>query len=119
MEELKARCVHIVEIDPTDDPWINNSLAIAPGRLLMPEGATTARSTPLPSTAGQGLNFLARPQPTTLRRGPSYDRQNWLSFPSLRLKILPAAPDISGHHDEDSIPPLASSAAHDREARYL
>jgi hypothetical protein len=75
------------------------------------------------------LNFLARPQPTTLRRGPSYDRQNWLSFPSLRLKILPTAPDIRsklttsipsrGLNDEDSIPPLASSAAHDREARYL
>ena len=38
MEELKARGVHLVEIDPTDDPWINNSLATAPGRLLMPEG---------------------------------------------------------------------------------
>jgi len=40
MEELKARGVRLVEIEPADDPWINNSLAIAPGRLLMPEGAT-------------------------------------------------------------------------------
>jgi len=39
MEELKARGIHLVEIDPADNPWINNSLAIAPGRLLMPEGA--------------------------------------------------------------------------------
>ncbi len=39
MEELKARGIHLVEIDPTDDPWINNSLATAPGRLLMPEGS--------------------------------------------------------------------------------
>jgi N-dimethylarginine dimethylaminohydrolase len=40
MEELKARGVRLVEIEPADDPWINNSLATAPGRLLMPEGAT-------------------------------------------------------------------------------
>ncbi|PZO76676.1 MAG: amidinotransferase [Mesorhizobium amorphae] len=40
MEELKARGVRLIEIDPADDPWIVNSLAVAPGRLLMPEGAT-------------------------------------------------------------------------------
>jgi len=40
MEELKARGVKLVELDPADDPWINNSLAIAPGKLLIPEGAT-------------------------------------------------------------------------------
>jgi hypothetical protein len=32
MEELKARGIHLVEIDPTDDSWINNSPATAPGR---------------------------------------------------------------------------------------
>ena len=40
MEELKARGIHLVEVDPADNPWINNSLATTPGRLLMPEGAT-------------------------------------------------------------------------------
>ena len=39
MEDLKSRGVTLIEIDPADDPWINNSLAIAPGKLLMPEGA--------------------------------------------------------------------------------
>jgi N-dimethylarginine dimethylaminohydrolase len=40
MEELKFRGIRLIEIDPQDDPWINNSLAVAPGKLLMPEGAT-------------------------------------------------------------------------------
>jgi N-dimethylarginine dimethylaminohydrolase len=40
MEDLKARGVRLIEINPADDPWINNSLALAPGKLLMPEGAT-------------------------------------------------------------------------------
>jgi N-dimethylarginine dimethylaminohydrolase len=40
LEDLKARGIRLIEIDPADDPWINNSLAIAPGRLLMPEGAS-------------------------------------------------------------------------------
>ncbi len=40
MEDLKARGIRLVEIDPLDDPWINNSLALAPGQLLMPEGAS-------------------------------------------------------------------------------
>ncbi|MEO8241706.1 MAG: arginine deiminase family protein [bacterium] len=39
MEDLKARGIRLIEIDPSDDPWINNSLAVAPGKLLMPEGA--------------------------------------------------------------------------------
>ena len=40
MEDLKKRGVRLIEINPMDDPWINNSLALAPGKLLMPEGAT-------------------------------------------------------------------------------
>ncbi|MEG6507672.1 arginine deiminase family protein [Methyloligella sp. 2.7D] len=40
LEELKARGIHLIEIDPADDPWIVNGLAVAPGRLLMPEGAS-------------------------------------------------------------------------------
>jgi N-dimethylarginine dimethylaminohydrolase len=40
MEDLKNRGIRLIEISPQDDPWINNSLAIAPGKLLMPEGAS-------------------------------------------------------------------------------
>jgi N-dimethylarginine dimethylaminohydrolase len=40
MEDLKSRGVRLIEISPADDSWVNNSLAIAPGKLLMPEGAT-------------------------------------------------------------------------------
>lgn len=40
LEELTARGIRYIDIDPADDPWIVNSLAIAPGHVLMPEGAT-------------------------------------------------------------------------------
>jgi len=40
LEELKARGLRLIELNPADDSWINNSLAIAPGKLLMPEGAS-------------------------------------------------------------------------------
>ena len=40
LEELKTRGIHTIEIEPSDDDWIVNSLAIAPGKLLMPEGAS-------------------------------------------------------------------------------
>ena len=40
MEDLKTRGVQLIELDPADDDWINNSLALAPGKILMPEGAS-------------------------------------------------------------------------------
>jgi len=40
LETLKERGIRTVEIGPADDPWIVNSLAVAPGRLIMPEGAS-------------------------------------------------------------------------------
>lgn len=40
LEELKARGIHAIEVHHTDDPWIINSLAVAPGRLLIAEGAS-------------------------------------------------------------------------------
>ena len=58
MEELKARDIHLVEIDPTDDSWINNSLATAPGRLLMPEGATNRT---LDALARHGVTWTTIP----------------------------------------------------------
>jgi N-dimethylarginine dimethylaminohydrolase len=40
LEQLKALGIRTIEISPADNSWIGNSLAIAPGELLMPEGAT-------------------------------------------------------------------------------
>ena len=40
LAELSRRGIRTVEIGPGDDPWIVNSLAVAPRRLLMPEGAS-------------------------------------------------------------------------------
>lgn len=39
MQDLKSRGVTLIEIEPADNPMIINSLALAPGKLLMPEGA--------------------------------------------------------------------------------
>ena len=49
LETLKALKVRTIEISPADDKWIINSLAVAPGELIMPEGATN-----------QTLNALAK-----------------------------------------------------------
>ena len=40
LERLRAMGVRTIEIIPSDDKWIVNSLAIAPGELLMPPGAS-------------------------------------------------------------------------------
>ena len=40
LERLKELKIRTVEISPADDKWIINSLAVAPGELIMPEGAT-------------------------------------------------------------------------------
>ncbi|MGI9480855.1 MAG: dimethylarginine dimethylaminohydrolase family protein [Hyphomicrobiales bacterium] len=40
--QLKELGVQVIEISPQDDGWIVNSLAIAPGKLIMPEGASDA-----------------------------------------------------------------------------
>ena len=40
LEKLKELKVRTIEITPADNKWIVNSLAIAPGELIMPEGAT-------------------------------------------------------------------------------
>lgn len=58
MEELKARGIHLVEMNPGDDPWVNNSLAIAPGKLLMPEGATNRT---LDNLARHGVSWTTIP----------------------------------------------------------
>jgi N-dimethylarginine dimethylaminohydrolase len=40
LEKLKEVNVRTIEITPADNKWIINSLAVAPGELIMPEGAT-------------------------------------------------------------------------------
>ncbi len=42
IEELKSRGIHAIELHHSDNPWIVNSLAVAPGRLIVPEGASAA-----------------------------------------------------------------------------
>ncbi|MCO6051199.1 arginine deiminase family protein [Mesorhizobium sp. RP14(2022)] len=66
MEDLKARGVQLVEIDPADDPWINNSLAIAPGRLLMPEGASNRT---LDRLASHGVTWTTLPYAAMQKNG--------------------------------------------------
>ena len=56
----------LVEIDPTDDSWINNSLAIAPGRLLMPEGATNRT---LDALAQHGVTWSTIPYAAMHKNG--------------------------------------------------
>jgi hypothetical protein len=57
MEELKARSIHLVEIDPADNPWINNSLAIAPRTAPDAGGRHHRTLDALPSTARLGPPF--------------------------------------------------------------
>ncbi len=40
LERLRALGIRTIEITPADDKWIVNALAIAPGELLMPPGAS-------------------------------------------------------------------------------
>ena len=40
IEELKARRIETIEVEPADYEWIVNSLAVAPRRLLIPEGGS-------------------------------------------------------------------------------
>jgi len=40
LEKLRELRVRTIEITPADNKWIINSLAVAPGELIMPEGAT-------------------------------------------------------------------------------
>jgi len=78
--EALARGIRLVEIDPADDPWISNSLAIAPGQLLMPAGATNRTLDALPRhgvtwttiptrrCTRTAAAFIARPRPCAATR---------------------------------------------------
>ncbi|MDE2445970.1 MAG: amidinotransferase [Alphaproteobacteria bacterium] len=66
MENLKARGVRLIELDPQDDPWINNSLAIAPGKLLIPEGASNRT---LDNLAKHGVSWTVIPYAAMHKNG--------------------------------------------------
>lgn len=66
MEDLKARGIQLIEIDPQDDPWINNSLALAPGKLLMPEGASNRT---LDRLARHGVSWTTIPYAAMHKNG--------------------------------------------------
>ena len=66
MEDLKARGVRLIEINPADDPWINNSLALAPGKLLMPQGATNRT---LDNLAKHGVSWTTIPYAAVHKNG--------------------------------------------------
>jgi N-dimethylarginine dimethylaminohydrolase len=58
LEKLKELKVQTVEISPADDKWIINSLAVAPGELLMPPGATNQT---LDALAKHGVSWTVIP----------------------------------------------------------
>jgi N-dimethylarginine dimethylaminohydrolase len=58
LEKLKERKVRTIEISPADDKWIVNSLAVAPGELIMPEGATNRT---LDKLAAAGVTWTTLP----------------------------------------------------------
>ncbi len=58
LEKLKELKVRTIEITPADNKWIVNSLAVAPGELIMPEGATNRT---LDEMAKHGLRWTILP----------------------------------------------------------
>lgn len=58
LEKLKELRVHTIEVTPSDNRWIINSLAVAPGRLLMPEGASNRT---LDELASHGVEMVTVP----------------------------------------------------------
>jgi N-dimethylarginine dimethylaminohydrolase len=66
LEELGRRGIRYIETDPQDDPWIVNSLAVAPGRVLMPEGATNRT---LDRLAAAGVSWVTVPYAAMHKNG--------------------------------------------------
>ena len=58
LDRLKELKIRTVEISPADDKWIINSLAVAPGKLIMPEGATNRT---LDALARHGVTWTVLP----------------------------------------------------------
>jgi N-dimethylarginine dimethylaminohydrolase len=66
LEDLTRRGIRFIETDPGDDPWIVNSIAIAPGKLLIPEGATNRT---LDRLAAHGVTWTTVPYAAVHKNG--------------------------------------------------
>jgi N-dimethylarginine dimethylaminohydrolase len=66
LQELAARGIRYIEIDPSDDPWIVNSLAIAPGKVIMAEGASNRT---LDRLAAAGVSWITQPYDAMHKNG--------------------------------------------------
>ena len=66
LQDLTARGIRFIETDPGDDPWIVNSLATAPGKILMPEGATNRT---LDRLAAAGVSWITIPYDAVQKNG--------------------------------------------------
>lgn len=66
LEELGRRGIRYIETDPGDDPWIVNSLAISPGKVMMPEGATNRT---LDRLAAAGVSWITLPYAAVHKNG--------------------------------------------------
>ncbi|HSY88191.1 MAG TPA: arginine deiminase family protein [Verrucomicrobiae bacterium] len=58
LERLKALGLRTIEIEPADNKWIVNSLAVAPSKLIMPEGGSNRT---LDALAQQGVTWTTLP----------------------------------------------------------
>lgn len=66
LEELGRRGIRYIETDPADDGWIVNSLAVAPGRVLMGEGASNRT---LDRLAAAGVECITVPYGAVQKNG--------------------------------------------------
>ena len=66
LEDLGRRGIKYIETDPGDDPWIVNSIAFAPGRVMMPEGATNRT---LDRLAAAGVSWVTVPYAANHKNG--------------------------------------------------
>ncbi len=66
LQDLTARGIRYIEIDPSDDPWIVNSLAIAPGKVIMAEGASNRT---LDRLGAQGVTCITQPYSAMHKNG--------------------------------------------------
>jgi hypothetical protein len=55
---LKASRAASIEFSPADDPWIINSVTVAPGELLVPDGASNQT---LDALAKHGVSWTGFP----------------------------------------------------------
>jgi N-dimethylarginine dimethylaminohydrolase len=58
LQRLKALGIRTIETEPADNRWIVNSLAVAPGRLIMPEGGSNRT---LDALAKHGVTWTTLP----------------------------------------------------------